>query len=188
MVLLIISLVLLITSVIIIINLKLKEKKLSKQVDDLNSYKNDYEKFKQEIKESFNNSLKKSFKLIIRVNTFELNNKKKLNIKEIKDIKEFVYGSSNNTAFEASIDVLESLYSEIGSFIKKNYSELNETEYKVCVLSIAPLNIEDIANIIELGIDSVGKARSNIRKKIKIVDKKKSISEYILEKYYQRNV
>lgn len=170
---------------IIITNSKRREKDLSKQVNDLNSEKKDYDKFKYEIKESLNNSLKERFKIIKEVNNFEHNNRTKQNVKEIK---QYAYGSPFKTAFEASEDVIESSYSDITSFIKKTFPELNETEYKVCLLSVVPISVDDIANIIELSVDSVGKARTNIRKKLKIENKRTSFSEYILEKYYQREV
>lgn len=182
---LIVLLLVTIISFIIITKSKRREKVLSKQVDDLSNVKNDYDNFRYEIKQSFDNSLKERFNIIRRVNIFEHNNR---NNKNVKDIKEYAYGSPYKTAFEASIDVIESSYSDITSFIKKTFPELNETEYKVCLLSIVPISVNDISNIIELGVDSVGKAKTNIRKKLKIENKRTSFSEYILEKYYQREV
>ena len=170
-----------ILSFIIITKSKRREKVLSKQVNDLNSEKKDYDKFKHEVKESFDNSLKERLNIIRKVNIFERNNKSSKNIKEIK---EYAYGSPYKTAFEASVDVIESSYNKITTFIKESYPELNETEYKICILSITPLSTGDIANIVELGSDSVRKSRSNIRKKLHIEEKKTSISGYILEKYY----
>lgn len=170
-----------ILSFIIITKSKRREKVLSKQVDDLSNISNDYDKFKHEVKESFDNSLKERLNIIRKVNIFERNNKSSKNIKEIK---EYAYGSPYKTAFEASVDVIESSYNKITTFIKESYPELNETEYKICILSITPLSTGDIANIVELGSDSVRKSRSNIRKKLHIEEKKTSISGYILEKYY----
>ena len=182
---LIVLLLVTIVSFILITKSKRREKVLSKQVDDLSNVKNDYDKFKHEIKESFDNSLKARFKIIKEVNDFERNNWADKNIKEIK---EYAYGSKYKTAFEASVDVIESSYDKITSFIKESYPELNETEYKICLLSIAPISTDDIANFVELGSDSVRKYRSNIRKKLNIEDKKTSISGYILEKYYNRDI
>ena len=44
----------------------------------------------------------------------------------------------------------------------------------MCLLSVVPISVDDIANIIELSVDSVGKARTNIRKKLKIENKRTS--------------
>ena len=180
---LVISLFGAIIAIIIITESKRREKTLSKQVGDLSNVKNDYDKFKHEIKESFDNSLKERLNIIRKVNIFEHNNR---NNKNVKDIKEYVYGSQYKTAFEASVDVIESSYKDISTFVKKTFPELSETEYKVCVLSIVPISVNDISNIIDLGVDSVGKAKTNIRKKLKMEGKRASLSEYILERYYQR--
>ncbi len=182
---LIVLLLVTIVSFITITKSKRREKDLSKQVDDLSDVKNDYDKFKYEIKESFDNSLKERLNIIRKVNIFEHNNRSN---KNVKDIKEYVYGSPYKTAFEASVDVIESSYKDISTFVKKTFPELSETEYKVCVLSIVPISVNDISNIIELGVDSVWKAKTNIRKKLKMENKRASFSEYILEKYYQREV
>ena len=182
---LIVLLLVLVISFLIITKSKRREQVLTKEVEDLSNVKNDYDKFKHEIKESFDNSLKARFDIIRKVNTFERNNKTNKNVKEIK---EYAYGSPDKTAFEASVDVIESSYNKITSFIKESYPELNETEYKICLLSIAPISTDDIANFVELGSDSVRKSRSNIRKKLNIEDKKASISGYIFEKYYNRNI
>ena len=182
---LIVLLLVSIISFLIITKSKRREQVLTKEVEDLSNVKNDYDKFKHEIKESFDNSLKARFDVIRKVNTFERNNKTNKNVKEIK---EYAYGSPDKTAFEASVDVIESSYNKITSFIKESYPELNGTEYKICLLSIAPISTDDIANFVELGSDSVRKSRSNIRKKLGIEDKKASISGYVLEKYYNRNI
>lgn len=182
---LIVLLLVSIISLIRITKLNRREQVLTKEVEDLSNVKNDYDKFKHEIKESFDNSLKARFDIIRKVNIFERNNKTNKNVKEIK---EYAYGSPYKTAFEASVDVIESSYNKITSFIKESYPELNETEYKICLLSIAPISTDDIASIVELGSDSVRKSRSNIRKKLGIEDKKATISGYILEKYYNKNI
>lgn len=172
-----------IISFIIITNSKRREKILSKKVEDLNYEKKYYNKFKNEIKESLNNSLKERFKIIKEVNVFEHNSKTKQNVKEIK---QYAYGSPFKTAFEASVDVIESSYNNISDFIKETYPELNDTEYKVCMLSLAPISVNNISGILGYTTDTVSKARSNVRKKLGIEDRKISIAEYILEKYYKK--
>ena len=69
-----------IVSFVIITNSKRREKTLSKQVDDLSNVISDYDKFKHEIKESFDNSLKERLNIIRKVNIFEHNNKSSKNI------------------------------------------------------------------------------------------------------------
>ena len=181
---LIVLLLVSIISLIRITKLNRREQVLTKEVEDLSNVKNDYDKFKHEIKESFDNSLKARFDIIRKVNTFERNNKTNKNVKEIK---EYAYGSPFKTAFEASVDVIESSYNNISDFIKETYPELNDTEYKVCMLSLAPISVNNISGILGYTTDTVRKARSNVRKKLGIEDRKISIAEYILEKYYKKS-
>ena len=180
---LIVLLLVLVISFLIITKSKRREQVLTKEVEDLSNVKNDYDKFKHEIKESFDNSLKARFDIIRKVNIFERNNETNKNVKEIK---EYAYGSKYKTAFEASVDVIESSYNNISAFIKETYPELNETEYKVCMLSLAPISVNYISCILGFTTDTVGKARSNIRKKLEIEDRKISIAEHIIEKYYKK--
>ncbi|MBR5780750.1 MAG: hypothetical protein IKY27_02050 [Bacteroidales bacterium] len=180
---LIVLLLVSIISLIRITKLNRREQVLTKEVEGLSNVKNDYDKFKHEIKESFDNSLKARFDVIRKVNTFERNNKTNKNVKEIK---EYAYGSKYKTAFEASVDVIESSYNNISAFIKETYPELNETEYKVCMLSLAPISVNYISCILGFTTDTVGKARSNVRRKLEIEDRKISIAEHIIEKYYKK--
>lgn len=178
---LIVLLLVSVISFIIIANSKRKEKTLSNHLKNLNSQKDDLEKSKQEIMVLFNNNLKERIDIIRKANIFEIKNKDN---KIVNDIKKYAYGDSNKTAFEASVDVIESSYSNICTFIKDTYPDLNETEYKVCLLSVVPFTTDDIAIIIGLGSDYIRKTRSSIRKKMRINDKKSTISEYVLERYY----
>ena len=162
-------LLVLIVSFVLITNSRRREKLLSEQLEDLSNVNNYYERFKYEVNESLKNSLKERFNIIRKVSIIEHNNKTDENLKKIK---EYAFGSINKTAFEASVCVIESVYNNITSFIKDTYPELTETEYKVCLLSIAPISVNDIAVISGLSIDTISKSRSNIRKKLKIEDNK----------------
>lgn len=168
---LVLIIIILCMAFVLYIILKQRERWLSKQVKNLSLQNEDYKR-----------GLKKNFNAIKKVNETEQDKKKKQNINEIK---EYVYGSPYKTAFEASVDVLEATYSKIGLFIKKTYPQLNQTEYKVCLLSLMQTSTEETAKIVGLGIDSVKKARSNIRKKLEI-DKQRSISEFIVNEYYRK--
>ncbi|MBQ8761412.1 MAG: hypothetical protein IJZ06_08335 [Bacteroidales bacterium] len=163
--------IILCAAIVLYIIVKQRERWLSNQVRNLSLQNEDYKR-----------GMKESLKVIKKVNESEHDKRKKQNINEIK---EHVYGSQYKTAFEASVDVLETTYSKISLFVKKAYPQLNQTEYKVCLLSIMQTNIEETAKIVGLGIDSVKKARSNIRKKLGI-EKRLRISEFILMEYYAK--
>lgn len=163
-------------------------KKNEQLVIEMNSLKSEYnilEELNNDIKSSVGNILKQRSKLIVKVNNIE----KKHNDTDkdiVNELKSLVYGSRNKSGLIAAIDLLENTYEKLPSFVKERYSNLNETEYNVCILSLLPLSSRDIANLMELGESSVAKSRTNIRKKIGAEGYGSDISDFIFEEFYSR--
>ena len=163
-------------------------KKNEQLVIEMNSLKSEYnilEELNNDIKSSVGNILKQRSKLIVKVNNIE----KKHNDTDkdiVNELKSLVYGSRNKSGLIAAIDLLENTYEKLPTFVKERYSNLNETEYNVCVLSMLPLSSREIAGIINLGESSVAKARSNIRKKIGAEGYGSDIGDFIFEEFYSR--
>jgi hypothetical protein len=163
-------------------------KKNEQLVIEMNSLKSEYnilEELNNDIKSSVGNILKQRSKLIVKVNNIE----KKHNDTDkdiINELKSLVYGSRNKSGLIAAIDLLENTYEKLPTFVKERYSNLNETEYNVCILSMLPLSSREIAGIINLGESSVAKARSNIRKKIGAEGYGSDIGDFIFEEFYSR--
>ena len=163
-------------------------KKNEQLVIEMNSLKSEYnilEELNNDIKSSVGNILKQRSKLIVKVNNIE----KKHNDTDkdiVNELKSLVYGSRNKSGLIAAIDLLENTYEKLPTFVKERYSNLNETEYNVCVLSMLPLSSREIAGIINLGESSVAKARSNIRKKIGAEGYGSDIGDFIFEDFYSR--
>ena len=160
-------------------------KKNEQLVIEMNSLKSEYnilEELNNDIKSSVGNILKQRSKLIVKVNNIE----KKHNDTDkdiVNELKSLVYGSRNKSGLIAAIDLLENTYEKLPTFVKERYSNLNETEYNVCVLSMLPLSSREIAGIINLGESSVAKARSNIRKKIGAEGYGSDIGDFIFEEF-----
>ncbi|MBO5848951.1 MAG: hypothetical protein J6R17_07085 [Bacteroidales bacterium] len=163
-------------------------KKNEQLVIEMNSLKSEYnilEELNNDIKSSVGNILKQRSKLIVKVNNIE----KKHNDTDkdiVNELKSLVYGSRNKSGLIAAIDLLENTYEKLPTFVKERYSNLNETEYNVCILSMLPLSSREIAGIINLGESSVAKARTNIRKKIGAEGYGSDISDFIFEEFYSR--
>lgn len=163
-------------------------KKNEQLVIEMNSLKSEYnilEELNNDIKSSVGNILKQRSKLIVKVNNIE----KKHNDTDkdiVNELKSLVYGSRNKSGLIAAIDLLENTYEKLPTFVKERYSNLNETEYNVCILSMLPLSSREIAGIINLGESSVAKARSNIRKKIGAEGYGSDIGDFIFEEFYSR--
>lgn len=163
-------------------------KKNEQLVIEMNSLKSEYnilEELNNDIKSSVGNILKQRSKLIVKVNNIEMkHNDTDKNI--VNELKSLVYGSRNKSGLIAAIDLLENTYEKLPTFVKERYSNLNETEYNVCILSMLPLSSREIASIINLGESSVAKARSNIRKKIGAEGYGSDIGDFIFEEFYSR--
>ena len=157
-------------------------KKNEQLVIEMNSLKSEYnilEELNNDIKSSVGNILKQRSKLIVKVNNIDTD-------KDIvNELKSLVYGSRNKSGLIAAIDLLENTYEKLPTFVKERYSNLNETEYNVCILSMLPLSSREIAGIINLGESSVAKARTNIRKKIGAEGYGSDISDFIFEEFYK---
>ena len=70
--------------------------------------------------------------------------------------------------FNAAISAINEVYPELQSALQLHYSNLNETELKVCLLSINGLSNSDIAEILEVSVHTVNKCRSSLYKKMGI--------------------
>ena len=74
--------------------------------------------------------------------------------------------------FEAARGVMETAYPNLYSTILEKYPDLTETEIKVCLLSCSDLSNAEIAEFLELRINTVNQTRSNLRKKLNLKSSK----------------
>lgn len=137
---------------------------------------------KEEINMSFENNLKQRIIAIKKICIFEQRNKN--NKREvIAELKNIAYGSSYKTGMEAVIDLFKTTFNGLDLYIKKEYPDLSETEYKVCLLTFFPVTINDIADLLGQSTNTVAKARTGIRKKIGMSGFGGNISDFILKSY-----
>ena len=85
-----------------------------------------------------------------------------------KEWSSLVYKINNekNSMFEASVIAIERVYPDMYAIIRHKYSDLNDTESKVLLLSCSDLTNTEIGYILGLSVHSVNKSRSEIRRKI----------------------
>lgn len=79
----------------------------------------------------------------------------------------YVMGGKDNL-FEGSMVVIEKTYPNLFSIIRERYPDLTETESKVCLLSCANLSNTEIAEILELSVNTINKSRSQIYRKLEV--------------------
>ena len=63
--------------------------------------------------------------------------------------------------------------------IRKHQPTLTEGEFKVCILSMMPFSVKEVADILKVSPAMIGKARTNIRKKFGMTEARGSIEEYV---------
>ncbi len=85
-----------------------------------------------------------------------------------KEWSSLVYKINNEKSnmFEASVIAIERVYPDMYAIIRHKYSDLNDTESKVLLLSCSDLTNTEIGYILGLSVHSVNKSRSEIRRKI----------------------
>lgn len=79
----------------------------------------------------------------------------------------YVMGGKDNL-FDGSMVVIEKTYPNLFSIICERYPDLTETESKVCLLSCANLSNTEIAEILELSVNTINKSRSQIYRKLEV--------------------
>ena len=96
--------------------------------------------------------------------------------KRFKKLKENFYGD-DKTSFEAIVSIFDEVYPGMSVEIRKKYPMLNETEYKVCIMSFLPFSSKETTIILGQSVNTINVARSSIRKKLDI---KGDIAEAIM--------
>ena len=94
-----------------------------------------------------------------------------------KMIKGRIYHNSE-TAFDAILKIFNEEHPGLAEQIKEKYPTLSDTEYKVCLMALTPFTSQETADILGKSINTVNKARTNIRKKLEI-EENVSIEEAI---------
>jgi DNA-binding CsgD family transcriptional regulator len=64
--------------------------------------------------------------------------------------------------------------------IKSNQPAMTDSEIKVCILSMMPFSVKEVADILDVSSAMIGKARTSIRKKLGMTEARGNIEEYVL--------
>lgn len=144
---------------------------LQNAIDTLNKTAKDLQKQKpsegdrQQLREALLwkfNVLHKSSLLESQLEQMEKTDSKKT----IAKFNQIVYGKDNKSLWNALVETMDELNPGLSHFIKNSYPQLNETQYKVCLLSYAGLPSKEIALLINQSVHTVNMARTAIRQKM----------------------
>ena len=76
--------------------------------------------------------------------------------------------NNKENLFEAACATIEIAYPNLYAIIMKEHPNLSETEAKVCLLSFSDLTNAEIAELLELRLNTVNQNRSTLRKKLNL--------------------
>ena len=160
-----ISLILL--AIIVIVVLVLRHKRLVKKEHDL---KTEIDRIKGKLLGSVDISKVEeelSWRLLLFLKMKQCNKGIQSTKNQQEVMKRYIL-KGNETLYDAAISTINEVYPDLQSALLRQYSNLNETEIKVCLLSINGLSNSDIADILDVSVHTVNKCRSSLYKKMEI--------------------
>lgn len=153
------------------INLRKRKEEL-KMKDEILKFENEVLRL-NEIKDDYKRNLEWKYMLVYSTMLMDRNeNNFDLHYKMIKGK---IYDNTE-TAFEAILKIFNEEHPGLAKQIKEKYPVLSDTEYKVCIMAFTPFTSQETADILGKSINTVNKARTNIRKKLEI-EENESIEE-----------
>lgn len=96
-----------------------------------------------------------------------------------KKMKSSVCGNNVDTAFEGIFDAYNQVYPETVQRIREHQPTLTEAEFRVCILSMMPFSVKEVADILKVSPAMIGKSRTGIRKKFGMTEARGSIEEFV---------
>ncbi|MCC8188439.1 MAG: hypothetical protein LIP08_13320 [Bacteroides sp.] len=121
-----------------------------------------------EKEKTLKNIVLKDFNILKKVALLEsylINNES--NNKLIKKFNEIAY-NQEMMDWERLYETMDSLYDNLFTKLKKAFPQLDETEFRICCLSIAKFSNSEIAVIMKYSTSSIQWRKASIRKKMGI--------------------
>ena len=95
-------------------------------------------------------------------------------------LKSCVCGREADNAYQAIFEEYNKVYPEVVQRIRDHQPALTDSEFKVCILSMMPFSVKEVADILKVSTAMIGKARTSIRKKLGIIEARGSIDEFVM--------
>ena len=137
------------------------------------------QKESETLAETNRNNLIRKAMMIYKV--FLIGENKDIDKVSFQKLKSCVCGREATTAYDAIFEEYNKVYPDVVQRIKDNQPALSEGEFKVCILSLMPFSVKEVAEMMKVSPAMIGKARTNIRKKFGMTEARGSIGEFITE-------
>ncbi|MBQ8760633.1 MAG: hypothetical protein IJZ06_04335 [Bacteroidales bacterium] len=150
-------------------NLRRRKEEL-RMKDEILKFENEILRL-NEIKGDYKRNLEWKYMLVYSMTLMDKNKTES----HYKMIKGKIYDNSE-TAFDAVMKIFEEEHPGLAEAIRQKYPTLSDTEYKVGIMALTPFTSQESADILGKSINTINKARTNIRKKLEI-EENESIEE-----------
>ena len=148
-------------------------------IAELNLSIAELQKESETLAETNRNNLIRKVMMIYKV--FLIGENKDIDKASFQKLKSCVCGREADNAYDAIFEEYNKVYPDVVQRIKDNQPALTESEFKVCVLSMMPFSVKEVADILDVSSAMIGKTRTNIRKKLGMTEARGSIEEFVME-------
>ena len=128
--------------------------------------------------ETNRNNLIRKVMMIYKV--FLIGKNKDVDKASFDKLKSCVCGREVDNAYAAIFEEYNKVYPEVVQLIKGYQPALSDGEFKVCILSMMPFSVKEVADLLDVSSAMIGKARTSIRKKLGMTEARGSIEEFVL--------
>ena len=118
-------------------------------------------------------------KVMMIYKVFLIGENKDIDKPSFQKLKSCVCGQAE-LAYDVIFEEYNKVYPDVVQRIKDNQPSLSETEFKICILSMMPFSVKEVANMMKVSTAMVGKARTSIRKKLGMTEARGSIEDYLM--------
>ena len=135
------------------------------------------QKESETLAETNRNNLIRKVMMIYKV--FLIGENKDVDKASFQKLKSCVCGREATNAYDAIFEEYNKVYPDVVQRIKDNQPALTEGEFKICILSMMPFTVKEVADIMKVSPAMIGKSRTNIRKKLGMTEARGSIGEFV---------
>lgn len=119
-------------------------------------------------------------KVMMIYKVFLIGKNKDIDKTSFDKLKSCVCGRDADNTYDAIFEEYNKVYPDVVQRIKSNQPAMTDSEFKVCILSMMPFSVKEVADILDVSSAMIGKARTSIRKKLGMTEARGNIEEYVL--------
>ena len=119
-------------------------------------------------------------KVMMIYKVFLIGKNKDIDKTSFDKLKSCVCGREADNTYDAIFEEYNKVYPDVVQRIKSNQPAMTDSEFKVCILSMMPFSVKEVADILDVSSAMIGKARTSIRKQLGMTEARGNIEEFVL--------